>query len=86
MLKLRSVLLVFGAVSASSALAEPKFQVVDLHVDLPYQLGFHGKPLREGTGQAALGQLRAKDRFGRFLPAGAGRAVRGYWARLAGMW
>jgi membrane dipeptidase len=68
MLKLRSVLLLFGAVSASSAEAEPKFQVVDLHVDLPYQLGFHGKPLREGTGQAALGHLRAGGVSGVVLP------------------
>jgi membrane dipeptidase len=68
MLKLRSVLLLFGAVSASSAGAEPNFQVVDLHVDLPYQLGFHGKPLREGMGQAALGNLRTGGVAGVVLP------------------
>lgn len=68
MARLRSVLLLFGAVSASSAAAEPKFQVVNLHVDLPYQLGFHGKPLREGTGQAALGKLRSGGVSGVVLP------------------
>jgi membrane dipeptidase len=68
MARLRSVLLVFGAVSASSAAAEPKFQVVDLHVDLPYQLGFHGKPLREGMGQAALRNLRSGGVSGVVLP------------------
>ena len=67
-LKLRSVLLLFGAVSASSAGAEPKFSVVDLHVDLPYQVSFHGKSLREGSGQAALGQLRAGGVAGVVLP------------------
>jgi membrane dipeptidase len=68
MARLRSVLLLFGAVSASSAAAEPKFRVVDLHVDLPYQLGFHGKPLREGVGQAALGKLRSGGVSGVVLP------------------
>jgi membrane dipeptidase len=68
MRKLCSVLLFFGAVSASSASAEPKFPVVDLHVDLPYQLGFHQKPLREGTGQASLATLRAGGVAGVVLP------------------
>jgi membrane dipeptidase len=62
------VLVLFGAVSASSAEAEPTFPVVDLHVDLPYQLGFHGKPLRDGTGQAALGNLRHGGVSGVVLP------------------
>jgi membrane dipeptidase len=68
MRKLRPVLLFFGAVSASSASAEPSFPVIDLHVDLPYQLGFHGKPLREGTGQASLSGLRAGVVAGVVLP------------------
>jgi membrane dipeptidase len=68
MLRLRSVLLLFGAVFTSAAEAEPTFQVVDLHVDLPYQLHSHGKPLREGTGQAALEQLRAGRVSGVVLP------------------
>jgi membrane dipeptidase len=68
MRKLCSVLLFFGAVSASSASAEPSVPVVDLHVDLPYQLGFHHKPLREGTGQASLSGLRAGAVAGVVLP------------------
>jgi membrane dipeptidase len=69
MLKLRSVLpVLLGAFLASGAHAEPTYRVVDLHVDLPYQLGFHGKPLREGTGQASLAALRAGNVFGVVLP------------------
>jgi membrane dipeptidase len=68
MLKLRSVLLLFGAVSASSATAEPSYPVVDLHVDLPYQLGYHAKALREGMGQASLAELRAGGVAGIVLP------------------
>lgn len=69
--RLRSVLLFFGAVSGSStsrSSAEASFPVVDLHVDLPYQLGFHGKPLREGSGQASLAELRAGGVTGVVLP------------------
>lgn len=61
-------MLLFGALSASSAGAETRYPVVDLHVDLPYQLGFHGKPLREGTGQAALAELRSGAVAGVVLP------------------
>ena len=61
------MLLFLGAVSAA-ALAEPSYPVVDLHVDLPYQLGFHGHPLREGMGQASLAQLRAGNFAGVVLP------------------
>ncbi len=74
MLKLRSVLLLFAAVSASSlgvqhsVSAEATYPVVDLHVDLPYQLGFHGKPLRQGMGQASLTDLRAGAVVGVVLP------------------
>jgi membrane dipeptidase len=74
MLKLRSVLLLFGAVSASAVSAqrpvsaESTYPVVDLHVDLPYQLGYHGKPLREGMGQASLTELRAGAVTGVVLP------------------
>lgn len=56
------------AALAGAAQAEPRFPVVDLHVDLPYQLGFHGKPLRQGTGQAALDGLRAGGVSGVVLP------------------
>jgi len=76
--RLRSVLLFFGAVSASSTSptgAEPQLPVVDLHVDLPYQLGFHGKPLREGTGQASLAGLRAGGVTGVVLPLFVPREV-----------
>jgi len=68
MLKLRSVLLLVGAVSASSASAEPSYPVVDLHVDLPYQQGFHAKSLFEGTGQASLRALRSGAVAGVVLP------------------
>lgn len=74
MLKLRSVLLLVGAVSASSASAEPslpslpRFPVVDLHVDLPYQQGFHQKSLFQGTGQASLSALQAGAVAGVVLP------------------
>jgi membrane dipeptidase len=52
----------------SQASGDPRFDVVDLHVDLPYQLGVHGKPLREGTGQASLAALRAGGARGLVLP------------------
>jgi membrane dipeptidase len=72
MRKLASVLLVSGAVFAASAAAEPaaepSFAVIDLHVDLPYQLGFHAHPLREGMGQASLAELRAGSFAGVVLP------------------
>ena len=47
---------------------ERTLPVVDLHVDLPYQLGFHGKPLREGSGQAALRDLQDGGVRGIVLP------------------
>jgi membrane dipeptidase len=69
MLKLRSVLaLLLGAAAPSAASAERMFQAVDLHVDLPYQLGFHGRPLLRGTGQASLAALRAGGVSGLVLP------------------
>lgn len=68
MLELRSVLWCCAALLASSASAAPDFEVVDLHVDLPYQLGFHGRPLREGSGQASLTALRAGTVRGVVLP------------------
>lgn len=46
----------------------PSIPVVDLHVDLPYQLGFHGKPLRQGTGQASLDALQRGRVTGVVLP------------------
>ncbi len=71
MLKLRSVLWLFGtawAGAATSANAESAYPVVDLHVDLPYQLGYHSKPLRQGMGQARLTGLRAGAVAGVVLP------------------
>jgi membrane dipeptidase len=62
------MLLLLGAVSAGTGGAESRFAVVDLHVDLPYQLGFHAKPLRAGTGQASLIALRAGAVSGVVLP------------------
>lgn len=50
---------------ASAGLSVP---VIDLHVDLPYQLGFHGRPLREGSGQAALSRLESGGVAGVVLP------------------
>jgi membrane dipeptidase len=75
MLKRRSVLaLAVGTMLPSAASAEP-FDVVDLHVDLPYQLGFHARALREGTGQAALEKLRAGGVTGVVLPLFVPRTV-----------
>jgi membrane dipeptidase len=69
MLRLRSLLaLSVGALVPSAASAEPSLRVIDLHVDLPYQLGFHARPLREGTGQAALTKLQAGGVAGVVLP------------------
>jgi membrane dipeptidase len=62
------LLLLLGALTSASAAAEPTYSVVDLHVDLPYQLGFHGRPLREGSGQASLSALRAGGAYGVVLP------------------
>jgi membrane dipeptidase len=76
MLKRRSVLaLAVGTFFPGAAAAEPTFSVIDLHVDLPYQLGFHARPLREGTGQAALGKLRAGGVVGVVLPLFVPRSV-----------
>jgi membrane dipeptidase len=76
MLELRSVLwLLAAAASAGAARAEPSFAVVDLHVDLPYQLGYHGHALREGSGQASLDQLRAGRVQGVVLPLFVPRQV-----------
>jgi membrane dipeptidase len=68
--KLYSALVLFGLSMPGNpgAEAEPVFAVVDLHVDLPYQLGFHGKPLREGSDQASLAKLRAGAFQGVVLP------------------
>ncbi|HEY6081746.1 MAG TPA: membrane dipeptidase [Polyangiaceae bacterium] len=54
--------------SGPTLAAETRFAVVDLHVDLPYQLVYHAKPLREGTGQAGLAALRAGSVSGVVLP------------------
>jgi hypothetical protein len=54
--------------AAPASAERPVFSVVDLHVDLPYQLGSHAKPLREGTGQAALPKLAAGGVGGVVLP------------------
>jgi len=72
MLKLRTVLPLLAGLASTGAVgpagAGSGFPVVDLHVDLPYQLGFHGKPLRSGTGQAGLVQLRDGSVEGVVLP------------------
>lgn len=57
-----------SALLAGAARAEPSYDVVDLHVDLPYQMGYHRKALREGTGQAALSALRRGGVSGVVLP------------------
>jgi membrane dipeptidase len=79
MARLRSVLLLLGAVlptgAARTSAAETPVAVIDLHVDLPYQLGFHGRPLREGTGQASLVELRAGAVSGVVLPLFVPRGV-----------
>jgi membrane dipeptidase len=67
--RLRRVLslLVVAAVPRASA-AEPTLPVVDLHVDLPYQLGYHGHALDEGSGQASLQKLVSGGVVGVVLP------------------
>jgi membrane dipeptidase len=60
--------ILLGAALSGPVLAERPFPVVDLHVDLPYQLAFHAKPLRQGTGQAALPALRSGHVSGVVLP------------------
>lgn len=64
----RSLIALLVALLSGPALGERQFPVVDLHVDLPYQLGFHGRPLRHGTGQAALRALRTGHVSGVVLP------------------
>jgi len=81
-LKLRSVLALVVACVPPAAAAEPSFAVVDLHVDLPYQLGFHGHALREGTGQASLDKLRAGGVSGVVLPLFVPRQVSATGPRL----
>jgi membrane dipeptidase len=68
MLKLRAALPLLAGLATGSAQAKPAFPVVDLHVDLPYQLGYHGKPLRSGTGQASLAALTSGAVSGVVLP------------------
>jgi membrane dipeptidase len=68
MFRAASMPLVLVAALATGAQAEPRFAVVDLHVDLPYQLGFKGKRLTEGTGQASASALRAGNVRGVVLP------------------
>jgi membrane dipeptidase len=60
---------------ATEASAEPSYPVVDLHVDLPYQLGYHAHPLRQGMGQASLSELRAGAVAGVVLPLFVPREV-----------
>lgn len=67
-LGLALALLGFSISGDAGAQHEPVFSVVDLHVDLPYQLGFHAKPLREGSDQASLAKLRAGAFQGVVLP------------------
>jgi membrane dipeptidase len=76
MRRVRPVLLLSALLlSRTEADAEPSYPVVDLHVDLPYQLGFHGHPLREGAGQASLSQLRSGGATGIVLPLFVPRTV-----------
>jgi membrane dipeptidase len=69
-LKLVSTLLLSaGLVGPGAAATQHRYlSIVDLHVDLPYQLGTHGKPLREGTGQASLSSLQKGGVQGVVLP------------------
>ena len=60
--------LVLSLWSDAAAERAGAFAVVDLHVDLPYQHGFHEKPLREGSQQASLTQLQAGHFSGVVLP------------------
>ena len=62
------LLFLLGGLTTASVEAEPTYAVVDLHVDLPYQLGYHARPLREGMGQASLAELRAGGAYGVVLP------------------
>lgn len=62
------LLFLLGGLTTASLEAEPSYAVVDLHVDLPYQLGYHARPLREGMGQASLTELRAGGAYGVVLP------------------
>ncbi len=57
-----------GLLGLGDARAEPRFAVVDLHVDLPYQLAYQQRTLREGSGQASLSALRAGGARGVVLP------------------
>jgi len=68
MLKLRSVTALLTAIVCNGASAEPRFAVIDLHVDLPYQLVYRNRAFREGTGQASLLALRAGGVAGIVLP------------------
>ncbi|MDF3069269.1 MAG: putative dipeptidase [Polyangiaceae bacterium] len=68
MLKPATAPLLLWAVLATGAQAETRFDVVDLHVDLPYQVGYRGKALRSGTGQADVESLRAGNVRGVVLP------------------
>ncbi|HYP90734.1 MAG TPA: membrane dipeptidase, partial [Polyangiaceae bacterium] len=60
--------LLLAAASPGAVRAQTSFRVVDLHVDLPYQLVFHGHELTEGSGQAALAKLREGGVSGVVLP------------------
>lgn len=69
-LKLGLALCALALTVWSDAAAEraARFDVVDLHVDLPYQHGFHEKALRQGSQQAGLAQLQAGRFSGVVLP------------------
>jgi membrane dipeptidase len=51
------------------------FAVVDLHVDLPYQSGYEGKPFVEGTGQFRAADLAHAGVVGVVLPLFVPRRV-----------
>jgi membrane dipeptidase len=70
-----AALVALAGSAAREVSAEPTYPVVDLHVDLPYQLGYHAHPLRQGMGQASLSELRAGAVAGVVLPLFVPREV-----------
>ncbi len=84
--KLRPLLtwigLVLGAVAVLAAVGRPAeaeggvFQVVDLHVDLPYQLVYQGRAFNEGSGQFSLDKLTRGGVEGVVLPLFVPQRVR----------
>jgi membrane dipeptidase len=62
--------------ATAGARAQPRrIGVVDLHVDLPYQLGFHQHPLGDGSGQFRAASLIGAGVAGAVLPLFVPREV-----------